>query len=815
MVDGDTVARQLIRLEGKMRVRFVTIVFVLFFLVACSSSKPSLQPEPSEQPLFTDADLDNATIQKLTTASVEVASEVNTTNGAEVDNSADSVETGDITAQAVLPGATGVIAYIRYTPTATNPYNIILFDQATDVRTVVYSGKREIDSVAVDSLGTKVVFSSRQTTALTTDFEVYQLVLNPKTVTTLTNNTSDDTNVSMSGDAGTIAWEGLSSTTATRQVQWLDTAISTLNSLNSSTNDTMPSVSGDGDYLAFIRTPTSGPNVVQVYQLSTSTLTNVYSNNAVKRHPSVSDTGRKVAWTEVGTTTTRVYVKDTATGVRTSVVANTGGVEHAHLRKDGRFLTYGLLQNGKWQLYTRNLTTNTAVKGVGSTTADAKGMFWAVVLPGSLDTTFGIGGKVTTNIYPNTNYFEDYTRDVVIDNNGKIVVLGYSSSLNETNLVVVRYNPDGSLDTSLDGDGKLTPAPFTQDGRFGSFTLGNAVAIDSNNKIIVVGTTIGAPVWSDAAYDIFVARYNPDGSPDQTFDEDGVVITDIAFRDYGNAVIIDDTGKIMVAGSSQANGSRDDVAVLRYNEDGSLDTSFNSNGIVITSISDYADVVSAVAIDSNDKIVVIGNSNSIPMAVRYHPNGLLDADAPNYVGFGGDGIVLASFFGQNAFAQSGTVDSDDNVVITGRLADVNNVGNGGIILVRYTSNGSLDTTFDGDGLVTTIVGTVNDQGRDVIIDDSDKIIVAGVANTAPPTVVSNVDFVVLRYNTDGSLDTNFGEDGKVTTDVGFSQPQLPGTSQDDISSAVVTDGNGRIVVAGYSYRNNVNRYDFSVARYNP
>jgi hypothetical protein len=423
-----------------MRIRFVVVVLVVFFLAACSSPKTPIIPETLESPLFTDVDLNGATFKAFTTTSVESSnkSEVELSSTSEIDLSSSSESA--FSPQAVLPGSSGVIAYIRYTPTTTNPYAILLFNQTTDVATVVYAGKREIDSVAVDGAGTKVVFSARQTTNPASDFEVYQLVLTPKTVTALTNNTNDDTNVSVSGDASIIAWEGLS-TTSTRQVQWLETATSTLRTLNSTVNDTMPSISGNGAYIAFIRTLSTGAIRVYVYQLSNATLTSVISNTIPKKHPSVTDDKGKVAWTETTATTTRVLVRNTTTGVSTITVNNAAGVEHAHLRKDGKFLTYGLLESGKWQLYTRDLTTNTSLKNISSTTADAKGMFWSLPpTPGSLDTSFGTGGIVTSDA-------NDGAGSGILDSSGRIVVVGggcgffVSSSIKFTVLVLAATMP--------------------------------------------------------------------------------------------------------------------------------------------------------------------------------------------------------------------------------------------------------------------------------------------------------------------------------------------------------------------------------------
>lgn len=786
-----------------MRIRFVAIVLVILFLVACSSTKTTLQPDPTEQPLFTDADLDRATLGVFSTTSVDVSSEISSLTGAEVDESTETVKAGEITAQAVLPGATGIIAYIRYTPTAANPYSVILFDQATDVRTVVYSGKREIDSVAIDSLGafalgedgrgTRVVFSARQTINITSDFEIYELRLDTNTVTALTDNTSNDTSVSISADAGIIAWEGLRSTTGTRQIQWLENFPGgTLKTLNSSVNDTMPSISGDGDYLVFIRTLSTGIVRVQSYRISTSTLTTISNSTTVKRHPSVSNGNGKVAWTEVGTTSTRVYVQDIATGTRTTIVANANGIEHAHLRQDGKYLTYGLLQSGKWQLYTRNLTTNTSIKGVGSATFDTKGMFWASSF---LDKTFGNGGFATTD------FFEalDFATSLVISSDGKIVVAGTIYGNENVDMGLVRYNSSGSLDTNFGTGGKVVK----------DFGWGNDysrdIAIDNNDKIVLVGA---ATACEGCAESFGTSRYNTDGSPDNTFSLDGSVTTNftpvsVGGSDEATAVAIDSGGEIVVAGTAQQFPSQGDFnfGIARYDTGGSLDPTFGTCdlviedvcGLVTTDLGLTTDGASAMLLSGN-KIIVAGVNSGFfegeegDFAVtRYLQDGSSD------ISFSGDGIVITDFTGGADIAYDAVVDSNGKLIIVGAAQDTNDSMDAA--LVRYNTDGSLDSTFGTGGKVNTDIGGVIEAISAVSIDSNGKIVVAGTTNIS---VCEKI--FIARYNADGTIDLGFGLNGKYIPDFGACVER---------ASDLAIDSNGKLVVVGTWWD------DFLIARFNP
>src|SRR5262249_46684391 len=156
---------------------------------------------------------------------------------------------------------------------------------------------------------------------------------------------------------------------------------------------------------------------------------------------------------------------------------------------------------------------------------------------------------------------------VTIDGNGKIVVAGTSTSAATYNdFAVVRYNPDGSLDTTFNGTGKVTTDIGSSD------DVARSVAIDGNGKIVVAGySNVGG------TYDFALVRYNADGSLDTTLGGTGMLTTAIgSLDDSANGVAIDGNGKIIVAGSSY-DGSKNDIAVVRYNADGSLDTTFDGD----------------------------------------------------------------------------------------------------------------------------------------------------------------------------------------------------------------------------------------------
>ncbi|MBA1419794.1 MAG: hypothetical protein FAF03_02775 [Epsilonproteobacteria bacterium] len=312
--------------------------------------------------------------------------------------------------------------------------------------------------------------------------------------------------------------------------------------------------------------------------------------------------------------------------------------------------------------------------------------------------TFGVGdGIVTTDIGSS----EDSAYALVLQDDGKVLVSGYSFNGTSNEVAITRYNTDGSLDTSFGTNGIVTT----------DITVNNDIAYDitlqTDGKFFVSGFS------SNGTSDEFLLmRYNSDGTLDSSFDSDGIVTTDItAGNDESYSIALQSDGKILLAGYS-FNGTNTDFALIRYNSDGSLDSSFDSDGIVNTDISANSDVALSLSLQVDDKILVTG------------------------------------------YASNGT-DWD-------------------IALLRYNTDGTLDTDFNGSGIVTTDFGIGDDIGQTVLVQPDGKILVSGTSFNG----VDN-DFALLRYNTDGSLDTTFSGDGKLTTNIGNNDTAYSAVLQDD------------------------------------
>ena len=226
---------------------------------------------------------------------------------------------------------------------------------------------------------------------------------------------------------------------------------------------------------------------------------------------------------------------------------------------------------------------------------------------------------------------------------------------------------------------------------------------------------------------------------------------------------------------------------------GDLDLTFGNGGIVNTSGNHRLLFASAMAIQSDGKIVAVGEGAGSDWdfaVVRYNTNGSLDSS------FGGTGIVITPIRNFPDGALSVAIQTDGKIVAAGY--SYNRPGSSSFAVVRYNTNGSLDTSFNGTGIVTTYIGNPWGLAYSVAIQTDGKIVAAGQSGNG----LDN-DFALVRYNTDGSLDTSFGGTGIVITPVGNSQ---------DRANSVAIQADGKIVAAGTSY-NDITGSGFAVVRY--
>jgi len=414
---------------------------------------------------------------------------------------------------------------------------------------------------------------------------------------------------------------------------------------------------------------------------------------------------------------------------------------------------------------------------------------------GDLDQTFGRLGKVTTDFNGTT----DIAYAVALQADGKIVVVGTTYANNDysnEDFAVTRYNANGTLDTSFGINGRVTT-------NFPNLAaVASAVAIQSDGKIIVAGGAF--PLFTFLG-DYALVRYNANGSLDSSFGRGGIVRTRFsAGGSYAYAVALQPDGKIIAGGTvfvdfSTDDSSNTDFALVRYRPNGTLDPTFGNGGGVMTDFDGFNDDVQALLIQPDGKIVAVGDAKNPAhyydfALARYLPGGVLDTT------FGAAGKVRTDFGAANLdIAYSAALQANGKIVVAG-TATFNNGAEQDFAIARYNQNGTLDTNFSLDGRVTIDFGSYLQSAYSVLIQTDGKIVTVGYPNTES----SDSDFLLARCNRNGSLDSTFGVGGKVRTSFG---------NLNDGANGAVLQPDGKIVAVGFHPTTTRVGVDFIVARY--
>jgi uncharacterized delta-60 repeat protein len=381
----------------------------------------------------------------------------------------------------------------------------------------------------------------------------------------------------------------------------------------------------------------------------------------------------------------------------------------------------------------------------------ASGVAWAANA-GDLDTSFDEDGRVDFNVFGGV---DDSARAVAVQPDGKIVLAGwwcgFGADCNTSTFALSRFNPDGSLDKTFGSGGRAVVA-FPN-----GWALATDVAIQADGKIVAAGWRNDDDGVNDA--DFALIRLEPDGDLDPSFSGDGKVTTTFGGSDVGSALALQGDGKLVVAGSTRGCGD-EDFALARYNTDGSLDTSFSGDGRVCTGFGGDREGALAVAIQNNafpgdhrTRIVVAGTTDDDDCPLdcdydfalgRYYSNGSLDTS------FGGDGKVTTGFLSSEDVAAAVAIQTDGRIVAAGHTIST---GDSDFALARYKSDGSLDGSFEGGTLVTEM--GEEDEAEALAIQPDGRIVAVGWSTPGY--------FALSRYNTDGSLHTSFSGDGRLRT----------------------------------------------------
>jgi uncharacterized delta-60 repeat protein len=414
---------------------------------------------------------------------------------------------------------------------------------------------------------------------------------------------------------------------------------------------------------------------------------------------------------------------------------------------------------------------------------------------GQLDPTFGTGGMVATNFDGLASSKGDA---VAIQSDGKVVVVGQSSEL-----TVVRYNSDGSLDAGFGTNGQVA---FQFASSFAAYDNVGGVAIDASGHIIVAGTTSSTRA-SVAAF--VVAELNADGSSNTSFGTGGQTSVSFGSDSDGSAtgVAVDAAGHIVVAGYTSSISSPPSFAVARLNGDGTPDTHFGQGGQTSVRFGSDSDVPfygTSVAVDPSGRVVLAGtvtdSTRDYSAVARLNAvDGSLDTT------FGTGGETIVSFGSGNSDAAGVAVDTAGHIVV----ADTYTPGYPQpttFAVARLTGDGNLDSTFGTNGETTIHFGGgyVYSDAIGLAVDASDRIVVAGFA--ANPSQSNGADLrAAARLTSDGTLDSSFGAGGTALD----SYTQYISSN----ASGVALDASGRVVVVGtaYAFSNGFNGLYYHIA----
>jgi uncharacterized delta-60 repeat protein len=405
----------------------------------------------------------------------------------------------------------------------------------------------------------------------------------------------------------------------------------------------------------------------------------------------------------------------------------------------------------------------------------------AMAAEGDLDATFGSGGRVQTPVGADPRQ-----SGMTFDAQGRIVVVGQVDvSPADADMLVVRYLPDGTPDPSFSSDGIATfDFPPADD-----FQEGNSVTVDAQGRILVFGVTEGV-----GGTDFALIRVNPDGTRDTTFGplgSNGFVTKDLSGDiEFAGTVALDSQARIVLGGTARVGGDFD-FGVVRYDANGVLDTSFSGDGqhnVDFTPVGSDQDFGSAMVIDSQGRIVLAGRTQQPTLhdfaLARLNSDGSYDTTFGPGVAPSDQGRVTTPIGTSDDQASSLTIDPQGRIIAAGS-ADVASLRQ--FAVARYNPDGSLDTTFSGDGKQITEIEGLGDgeSAHTVVVDSHGRIVLAGQSGEPGAR-----NYALARYGPDGELDPTFGSGGKVTVPNGQVRSALLDAQDRIVAGGLFTPAGG-------------------------
>ncbi len=407
------------------------------------------------------------------------------------------------------------------------------------------------------------------------------------------------------------------------------------------------------------------------------------------------------------------------------------------------------------------------------------------------DPTFNGNGKFTHDY----GFFDNITNVKIQPNDQKIIAIG--TALNQAfsgRLLVMRLMPDGTFDNTFNDSGSVVISDFTESYAYDCF-------IRDDGKILIVGAAAN-PSYE---FNMVLLRLNADGSRDDSFGTNGVVVTEFNQRDeyaYGVSKLSDNT--FIVAGSIADSLNQAVPTIVKFKEDGSVDQFFGNNGIVQIPVISSDNVLRDILIQPDNKILasghydqgitVGGNINFDLLLIRLNPNGSFDN------GFGTNGVVITSVSNERLDDANGLGLTSNNDILVGGFS-VRPDGGFDATILKYNADGTSQTTFGTNGRVILDIAA-QDVAYDLEILADQSILIAGSSGDLFGT--GEVDYLLVKYKPEGVRDSTFGTNGIILTAV---------LNSVDDANAMTIQNDGKIVLAGKS-TGTINN-DVSLVRYSP
>jgi uncharacterized delta-60 repeat protein len=396
----------------------------------------------------------------------------------------------------------------------------------------------------------------------------------------------------------------------------------------------------------------------------------------------------------------------------------------------------------------------------------------SIAQPGNLDLSFSSDGVVHGSLYEGLSCIA--LNNIILES-GKVLITGGSNVPGNSYVgLIQRFLSDGGDDPGFSETGNVT---LTLPGK-PCYAI-NSIELPDGKILTLAG------VNANLEDVIALFRIHPEGSPDETFGPNGMVIVDPGFTEQAPRYMVrQPDGKLVIGGyAKHKEDSFQKFMVVRCLPDGSMDKSFGENGFVTSEIGSGNAKIESLCLQADGKIVVAGNGvfngKENIVVVRYKPDGTPDNS------FHQDGMVNIAFQNDNFRAFRTLIQADGKIVVSGYIRSGNSDSD--FVAARLNANGNPDTEFNEDGIARIAISSYADEARAMVIQEDGKIILAGYAHSNSP---EGSNSALVRLTQEGYPDPLFGENGIVESDHNDHSNSLLGlTSQHD----------GKIVGVGRCY----------------